>query len=439
VRHKGLVSRRSAHSAGQGLIRAPAALIAVAFAASTALAQSVSQSGDTLAGPPGPRLKYVPIDLDIEAPSLDFMQDITKVLNDIHDEYRGFKKELRRDYDLHYSMQVSIIPQWGAPNGGPGVVQMVYTPNIIWSPFEDTAVGSGSFTYTMQQTEFWTKTITASQQARLGLITPPNDQTTNVRQFNQLMYTHTLPDAWSWLSVTVGQYTFAAYDSNQYAGDVQTNFISYPLAQNATQTYPYGALGAYAQATTPGQQFSFAGGFQGATNVTGNSLTARGFSTGKYAYFGAGEWAPNLLGGGPYDIIGYSQPFVPQQPSNSQGVSFSAVQNIDAKWGLFLRANGASGTAIPIETSVAWGGIYNDPFHRNKLDQVGLGIFWDKTNLKAVGQPARNAEWGAELYYSYTVFKGLRLTPDIQFYFDPALRPGAGPAAVFTIRTTAFF
>ena len=64
--------------------------------------------------------------------------------------------------------------------------------------------------------------------------------------------------------------------------------ISYPLAQNGTQTYPYGALGA-------------------------------------------------------------------QQPGNSPGVSFNAVQNIDAKWGLFLRANGESGTAIPIETSVAWG------------------------------------------------------------------------------------
>jgi carbohydrate-selective porin OprB len=56
-----------------------------------------------------------------------------------------------------------------------------------------------------------------------------------------------------------------------------------------------------------------------------------------------------------------------------------------------------------------------------------------------VGQPARNANGGAELYYNYAFFKALWLTPDIQLYFDPALKPGAGPAAVFTIRTTAFF
>jgi hypothetical protein len=130
---------------------------------------------------------------------------------------------------------------------------------------------------------------------------------------------------------------------------------------------------------------------------------------------------------------------VPQQPSNSSGVSFSAEQNFDPKWGLFLRANGASGIAIPIETSVAWGGIYNNPFGRNNLDQVGLGFFWDKTNLKAVAQPARSAEWGAELYHNYVLFKGLWFTLDVQLYFDPALRPGAGPAGVFTIRTTALF
>jgi hypothetical protein len=411
----------------------------VVLAASSAMAQSTSQSGDVSAGPPAARPKHKPIDLEIEAPSLDFTQDIAKFLNDFHDEYRRFKKELRRDYDLHYSMTVSIIPQWAIPDGGPGVVQMVYTPYVTWSPFTDTAVGSGSFSFAMQQTQFWTKTITQSQQARLGLITPPNDQTVNVRQYNQLLYTHTFPDAWNWLSVTVGQYTFAAYDGNEYAGNVQTNFISYPLAQNATQTYPYGALGAYAQAATPDQQFAIAGGLQGASNPAGNTLSTRGFATGKYAYFMAGEWAPNFLGGGTYGLIGYYQPSVPQQPGDSPGVSFSAAQNIDSKWGLFLRANGAGGTAIPIETSVAWGGIYNNPLGRNKLDQAGLGMFWNKTNFKAVGQPARNAEWGSEFYYSYTVFKGLRLTPDIQLYFDPALKPGAGPAAVFTIRTTAFF
>ena len=108
-------------------------------------------------------------------------------------------------------------------------------------------------------------------------------------------------------------------------------------------------------------------------------------------------------------------------------MSFNAVQNFDPKWGLFLRANATSGTATQIETSIAWGGIYNNPFGRNHLDQVGLRIFWDKTNLKVVTKPARNAEWGAEFYHNYVLFKGLWFTPDIQVHFAPALHPGAGP------------
>ena len=50
----------------------------------------------------------------------DFMQDTTKILNDIHDDYLKYKKDLQSDYHISYSMQVSIFPQWGAPNGGPG-------------------------------------------------------------------------------------------------------------------------------------------------------------------------------------------------------------------------------------------------------------------------------------------------------------------------------
>ena len=50
--------------------------------------------------------------------------------------------------------------------------------------------------------------------------------------------------------------------------------------------------------------------------------------------------------------------------------------------GALLSGASASG----IETSIAWGGIYNNPFHRNKMDQVGLGFFWDKTTAVAMSR-----------------------------------------------------
>src|SRR6516162_5808904 len=131
------------------VIAALAALIVITLTAGSGSARSEPQSDDTVAGPPAPRPKHKPIDLDIEAPSFDFTQDIAKFLNDFHDDYRGFKKQLRRDYDLHYSMLVSIFPQWGTPNGGPAVVQLAYDPNIIWSPFKNPRPESEPLTFSM--------------------------------------------------------------------------------------------------------------------------------------------------------------------------------------------------------------------------------------------------------------------------------------------------
>ena len=84
----------------------------------------------------------------------------------------------------------------------------------------------------------------------------------------------------------------------------------------------------------------------------------------------------------------------------------------------------------------------NDPFGHDPTDQAGIALAWDQTNPKAVGTTPsgmHGGEWGNELYYSYTVTKGLSLTPDIQVFWNPALLPNNGPAAVFAARTTLFF
>jgi tellurite resistance-related uncharacterized protein len=183
------------------------------------------------------------------------------------------KKEFLSDYNIRCR---SLIPN-GVPKGGPGTAELVYYPNIIWNPFADTAIGSGSFNVAVQQNQFWTKA------------TQPNDWGVSGYQYNQLMYTHTRPGSWSWLSVTVGQCPFLAYDDNLYAGNAQTNFLSLPLAQ--------GGLGAYAQGPTPQRRvcrrgrvpgryqrhrgkFDEAGFRPASTRVRGGRMVGRTFSTG---------------------------------------------------------------------------------------------------------------------------------------------------------------
>jgi hypothetical protein len=367
--------------------------------------------------------------------STDVLQPITSLLDGLNDPYLALKSELQNDADFQFAMPVSVFGQWGAPNGGSGVAELVYTPSATWTPFNDTAIGSGAFNFLFQSNVFWTRANTSSQQGSMGLLAPPNDWVADGYHFQRLTYTHTFPG--NVLAVSVGQYSFAQFDGNPYAGNPQSSFINFALAQNGTQAYAAAGTGAYAQ-ITPNSQLQVGGGFQGATDVGSQYLTTYGLQKGKIAYFLTSQWTSTILAGGSYSILYYCQPSVPAQ-SASQGISFSAAQNLNATYGLFLRVNNASGNVAPIETSVAFGGIMNDPFGRNRLDQAGVGVAWNKTNLSAVGFPARASETVFELYYRWTIRKAVQLTPDIQVYFNPALAPTTGVAAVFSLRTTFTF
>ena len=426
-----VVSRQTLR--GRGFAAAICALSATPLAPAPSQAQSASggHAGAHASATIKPR-----IDLSLPAEAADFMQDITHDLNTVYDDYLALKNDLKTDANIQFSMPVSVFGQWAAPNGGPGIAELVYSPSITWTPFTNTAIGSGAFDFAFQSNQFWTQATTNSRQARMGLLTAPNDWGDNSYQFAQITYTHSFPG--NWLAIAAGQYSFGQYDANQYAGDAQTNFINYALAQNGTQAYSNAGTGAYVQ-VLPTSHLQFAGGVQGATDVYGRAVTLNGCHDGMLAWFMTAQWTPSFLAGGSYGILYYNQPSVPLQPSASQGVSFSAVQNITPKYGVFLRVNNASGNALAIETSVAFGGIVNDPFARHRLDQAGLGIAWDKTNQLEIGTPSRGAEWVGELYYSYTVFKPLHVTPDLQIYCNPALAPTTTLAAAFTLRTTFNF
>jgi Carbohydrate-selective porin, OprB family len=361
-------------------------------------------------------------------------------LDALYDQYLAWKEQIQKQDDIEYSLQLSLLPQWAAPKGSAPAIDSVWTPTVSWKPFADTAFGSGTFTFSAQQNQFWGGTDTTAMQSRLGLLTPPSDWSADTIDYAQLSYTHTLPGDWRWLSATIGQYGFSLYDANQYAGNAQTNFVNYALAQNATQAYGSADLGAFLEAAVPARNLVFAAGFQGATNFTGSTITAQGLTSGKIAYFLAARWTPSFLAGGSYGLLWYAEPPLPaDELPAAHGFSFSAAQNLNAQWGVFLRANTATGLTSSIANSVAWGVVCNDPFRHDRLDQIGLGVARNQTNIAGVDAPARNAEWLAEAYYNYTVFKGLQVSPDIQLYLDPALAPASGPVAIFTLRATATF
>lgn len=356
-----------------------------------------------------------------------------------HARYAKAKKEFENATGVFFSMEASSLSQWGTPNGGYGAVQAMFTPAIDWKMFSVPEVGKGSLEFHFLAAQYWSGATGTSLGSKLGLTSPINNQPTANQQFVQLTYTHRFPG--NWLAITLGQYAFSNFDGNAYANDQQVNFIGYSLTQNGSQNYSQAGLGTYAQ-INPTKQITLAAGFQDPNDFSGSYMQFSTLGRGQYAWFAYGGWSPTIdgWGRGTYSLLYYNQPGISLQPVASEGLSFSASQPIGTKWGLFLRASTAWRSSFAIQSSLAGGGVYNDPLRRSRYDQIGLAMAWNATNMSIFqGTFVRPSETMLELYWTWSIFKTVLITPDVQLYLQPALSPSDYAAAVFTIRLTQLF
>jgi hypothetical protein len=358
-------------------------------------------------------------------------------VTDIYSRYVEAKDRFQKATNIQYSLDVSTMYQWGSPNGGSPAGQLLFSPSVNWNFLKNTTLGSGSLQFAYNLPWYMTRQNASEVQSDLNLITPINDFPTNVPAFDQLTFTYVLPE--SWLGFVFGQFPISNFDTNQYACNQQINFISYPLAQNGSATYPVASLGLHAH-INPVKEIAFVAGFQDANNTTGRAIQFNTFGDGRYTWFVYGQWNPQFkaLGSSQFSLLYYHSPSVPTQPS-TRGWSFNGVQNLNEKWGLFMRANGASGYTSPIKTSIAGGVILNNPLKRDRLDQIGIGVVWDQSARPPANPPNARDEWVIEAYWAWTFFGGLQITPDVQLYIHPALNPGQSNAWVFGLRTVILF
>ena len=366
-------------------------------------------------------------------------ETLAQEVDDAITRYVKAKKQIEAATGLSYVMLASSMSQWGTPDGGYGAVQAQFSPSVNWAAFDSPLVGAGSFQFDYLATQYWSGASGTSLQGRLNLNTPINDYQANALTFSQVTYTHEFPG--KWLSVSLGQFPFSNFDGNLYANNQQLTFIAYPLSQNGSQNYSSGSLGAYVE-VNPTPQLTFASGFQDGNNILGAYMQFATLGQGQYAWFLYGAWTPVVgkLGQGLYSLLYYNQPGVAVQPLPGDGLSFSASQPLGDKWGVFLRANTAWNSSAAIQSSVAGGAVYNNPLGRNSLDQIGLAVAWNRTNLNLYsGAFARPSETMLEAYWATTVLKRIHVTPDVQLYLQPALTPAQQLAAVFTVRVTVLF
>ncbi len=354
------------------------------------------------------------------------------------EDYTKFKNLLNEKYGFNYNLSYSVLGQHASPGGKYNAVQSYFSPSFTWTNF-DNEYGTGALNFSYNSV-FYGRHNAEDIQNRTGMVTPINDFDDNAQEFANLYYTYQFPRKLNWLTLGVGQYGISMFDGTAYDNNQQVNFVNFALSQNATSTYSTAGLGFFIQAN-PGN-WSFVAGAQDATNISGPSIRFNHLNEEHYATFGSIGYNPNIpkLGKGQYSVLVYNQPYVNEQKQSTTGWSINLSQNIGEKLNLFGRINGVNGSVSSISQSYVAGLAYNDPLDRNELDQIGFAYSYNKIDKGAVGQELHHdAEQVLEAYWAWGISKWATITPDFQFYINPALNKGSDYGTVSSVRLTLFF
>ncbi len=371
--------------------------------------------------------------------ALDNMKKTSLSFSEIGKEYSDFKNYMNNLYGFNYSLDVSLMPQYGAPSGKTTAWQTIIAPSFTWTNFNN-EYGTGilNFSYNIVR---YSGSQAEKIENNIGVVTPINDYDTKSTSFNDLYYSYQLPNKWNWLTIALGQYSLYNFDGTTYNSNQQINFINYSLSQNGSASYSIAGLGGFVQ-IAPNKEWNFAFGAQDATNVDGVSVRFNSLDDKHYATFVYGAYTPTITSVGQSEIaiLLYNQPWVKEQQQTTNGWSVNLSQNIGEKLSLFGRINGVSGNMMDIKQSWVLGGVYNNPINRNPLDQIGLAFAYNRIDEKAVGSKLENKrEKVVEAYWTWGISKWAAITPDIQLYIDPAQNAKSDYGTVFSLRATLFF
>ena len=117
------------------------------------------------------------------------------------------------------------------------------------------------------------------------------------------------------------------------------------------------------------------------------------------------------------------------------GLAFSFARSLDEKWMPFVRGGYAKdgGSFLQKTLSTGLGFHFGE---RNSL--AGLGFNWGQPNDSTYGAGLKN-QIGVELFTRLQVLSNLQITPDIQYFHNPALNPDANHSWVFALRARLNF
>lgn len=355
----------------------------------------------------------------------------------LNTDYSMFKYWLNKNYGIDYGIDTTIMPQRGAPSGKYNAVQAYIYPYLTWTAFKNEyGTGQLNMAYTVVR---YGNHNAADVASNMGVVSSINDYDDKTNEFNELYFSYELGGSWNWLTLGIGQFPIYNWDGSDYNSNQQVNFINYALSQNPSSTYSIAGVGGFAT-ISPNDEWSFTLGAQDASNVDAVSVRVNSIHDKHFTTFGQAEWTPtNKFGEAQVSVLLYNQPGVKEQPQTTNGWSINLSQNFGEKYNVFARINGVSGHMDTIEQSWSGGVVWLNPLERNDLDQIGFGYALNKINEEATGKPlAHDTEHVFEAYWAVGFKDRLTITPDVQFYINPALNQKSDYGTALSLRMTLF-
>lgn len=194
---------------------------------------------------------------------------------------------------MQWSLDLSLLQQWGLPAGGSPALQFLTTLSLNYDLFHDDTIGDGSIQFSTNLAAYPTARNGAEIGSNLGVISAINDWPVSQHELQQLTYTQAFPG--DRLSVSVGQFPFSNFDGNEYFNDQQQSFVNYVFSQNGSSTYATAGLGAYAQ-FSPRTDLHFVLGSQFPNDGLRESLSSSGFGFNDRAWLAYAQWTPDIVG-----------------------------------------------------------------------------------------------------------------------------------------------
>jgi len=269
----------------------------------------------------------------------------------------------------------------------------------------------------------------------IGTTILPNDDVGDATNaLAHLAYTQKFLDGT--VEVSVGQLALKIMlDQNDYAGWDRVSFISGPLSGNLVRNFPIAAMGVDTTVhLTDDLQVSFlladADGYPFYPDV-------KSFGR-RFVYVPGFVYAPEIdgLGKGRYEVnfshVERTERFGGEGPSSSVWL-FSFQQELSPKLAAFLRFGTGDGRRTAVQQSLATGVVLTQFLGYNQ-DWLGVGFTWQDPS-----DSTRADDYGVEMFWRLQLTENIRVTPDVQVYFDPSQNPRRDIEAAFGLRVGIYF